>query len=153
MVFDLLPVGRRNERAHARIRVGAVADVDGLHAGREGFDEGIVNGRFDQQLCARRTDLAGVKEHRVERVVDGDVEVGVGEDDVGILAPEFQGHPLQVAGSGPHDGPAGLTAARERQKVDAMVFGQLGADGGAGAQHGVDDAVGKTDLFAEFGQT
>ena len=47
----------------------------------------------DDQPGAGRADLAGVQEDRGERVVEGDLEVGVGEDDVGVLAARARGRP------------------------------------------------------------
>ena len=63
----------------------------------------------------------------VSAIVEGDLEVGVGEDDVGVLAAELEGDLLHRRGGGGHDPPAGLEAAGERDQVDARVASTSGA--------------------------
>ena len=53
-------------------------------------DELVVDRLLDDQPGAGRADLAGVQEDRGQREVEGDLEVGVGEHDVGVLAAELE---------------------------------------------------------------
>ena len=66
-----------------------------LGAAGEFGDEAVAHGLLDDEPGAGRADLAAVDEGGVEGLVDGGVEAllggaGVGEDDVGVLAAEFQ---------------------------------------------------------------
>ena len=63
----------------------------------------VVQRVLDDQPGAGRADLAGVQEDGREREVDGGLEVGVGEDDVGVLAAEFQRDLLHGRGGRGHD--------------------------------------------------
>jgi hypothetical protein len=52
-----------------------------------------------------------VKEHRGEREIHCGLEIGVGEDDVGILPAEFQRNPFDsLRGGRHHPGARGETA-------------------------------------------
>ena len=90
---------------------------------------------------------------RVERDAEGDgiggiVEIGVGEDDLRILAAQFQPDLLHVAaGRGEHRA-AYRRRAGERDHVDVHVFRERLADHRAEPRHHVDDAIGQ----ARFGQ-
>lgn len=90
-------------------------------------------------------DLAAVHEGGVEGLVDGGVEAflggaGVGEDDVGVLAAEFEGDLLDgVGGRAHHLRTAGETAG-ERDEVDVGVGGEARADGVAGSGDQVRDS-------------
>ena len=87
-----------------------------------------------------RADLARVQEDRREREVEGDLEVGVGEHHVGVLAAELERHPLHRPGRGRHQPPAGLQTAGEGDQVDPRVGRQGCAGGRAGAEDQVADA-------------
>ena len=52
---------------------------------------------LDEQPAAGTAALALVEEQAEVRAFDGGVEVGVGEDDVGALAAQFQADALEVA--------------------------------------------------------
>ena len=116
----------------SRLRVEGPAEPDPLGPAHHLVDEGVVQGVLDEQPGAGRADLAGVQEDRGQREVDGGLEVGVGEDDVGVLAAEFQRDLLH--GRRP---PAammrrpGRQAAGERHHVHVGVLGQRRADLGA----------------------
>jgi hypothetical protein len=90
-----------------------------------------------------------VQEHRGEREVEGDVEVGVGEDDVGVLAAELEGYLLHRAGRRSHQPPTGLQAPGERDQVDARVGRERRAGGRAGAEDEVPDARGQARLLEQ----
>ena len=68
-------------------------------------DELVGDRVLDHQPGARGADLPGVQEHRGHRHVERSLAVGVGEDEVGVLAPELEGDLLHGAG------PAGAFAA------------------------------------------
>ena len=81
-----------------------------------------------------------MQEDRGEGEVERDLEVGVGEDDVGVLAAQLEGDPLDGRRRGGHEPAAGLEPAGERDQVDARVRGQRRTGLGPGAQDEVADA-------------
>ena len=102
----------RDERAHLALVVERVADLDRHGAADELADEAVVDGALDEQARAGRADLAGAGEDADEGAVDGRLEVGVGEDDVGALAAELEADLLHVLGGPAHDVLADLDASR-----------------------------------------
>src|SRR5262249_34514972 len=97
---DLRPLlGVHVERAAHLARLGL------LH---EAVDELVVDLALDEQPAAGAAALALVEEQAEVGALDGLVEVGVGEDDVGALAAQFEADALEVAaGGGLHDQLAG----------------------------------------------
>ena len=87
-------------------------------------DELVVDRLLDDQPRAGGADLAGVQEDRGERHVERGLAVGVGEDDVGVLAAELEGDLLHRAGRGGHDPLAGAEPAGEGDQVDARVLAE-----------------------------
>jgi hypothetical protein len=80
--------------------------------------------------------LAVVEEETEVGAGDRLGEVGVGEDDVGGLAAQLEGHPLQVARrGGGHDLVAHLGGARESDLVDEGVLGEEGAGVALAGEH------------------
>jgi ParB family chromosome partitioning protein len=82
-----------------------------------------------------------VEERGGERVVDGGVEVHVGEHHVRVLAAQLQGELLHAGRGERHDPLTGGQPAGERDQVDAGVGDHGGADRGARAEQQVDHAV------------
>ncbi|CAM5246799.1 hypothetical protein SVIOM74S_05571 [Streptomyces violarus] len=140
VALDLLAVLGGAERAALGALRHAVAEPDGLGAAGEGLDEPVVQRVLDQQARTGRADLPGMQEGGVQRVVHGGVEVGVREDDVGVLAAEFERDVARALGGAGHDGPPGGQAAGEGHQVDLGVADQGRAYGRPGAQHQVGDA-------------
>ena len=116
------------------------------------LDELIVDLFLDEQPAAGAAALALVEEQAEVGALDGGVEVGVGEDDVGALAAQLQADALEVAlGGRLHDDLAGRVFAGEGDLVDVHVAAEGGAGGRAVAGHDVDDAVGKPASWASCG--
>ncbi|MNS58500.1 hypothetical protein D3C72_914220 [compost metagenome] len=132
----LLP---RLHRAHLRLAMEAVADHDARQALGQPADKCIIDAVLDHQARAGGADLAGVEERGVERVVHRGIQVGIGKDDVRVLAAQLQADALEVAGGGLHDAFAGIGAAGEGHQVHVQALGQLGTDFGA-AGHQVEHA-------------
>ena len=137
---------RRDERSGLGIRVERAAQADALRAVDHRVDELVVQAVLDDEPRAGRTDLARVEEHRRERVVDRGLEVRVGEDDVRVLAAEFQRDALDRAGGGGHDVASGDQAAGERDQVDIGVLRERSTDLRSGPEHEVGDAGGHARL-------
>ncbi len=110
-------------------------------------DERVVDRLLDDEPRPGRADLARMQEDRGQGVVESGLDVGVGEDDVGVLAAELEGHLLdRGCGRGHHD-PAGGQAAGERDEVDVRVLAQRGAGLRPGAEDEIADTVGKSGLL------
>src|SRR5690606_41003382 len=67
------------------------ADADGAGAGDEAVEEVAVDGALDEDARAAEADLALVGESGADGGVEGVGHGGVGEDEVGVLAAEFEG--------------------------------------------------------------
>ncbi len=84
-----------------------------------------------------------MQEHRGEREIHRGLEVGVGEDDVGVLAAEFERDSFDSrCGSGHHAGTRRDTAG-ERDHVHVGMLRQWGAGRGSRAENQIGDAGGQ----------
>ncbi|MNQ91148.1 hypothetical protein D3C85_1065150 [compost metagenome] len=92
----------RDHRPHLRSLGQSIAQADTPDPVCKSFDEGIVDVVFHQQTRTCRADLACVEVDGVERLVQRHFEVGIGEDDIGVLAPQLQRHPFEVAAGRTH---------------------------------------------------
>src|SRR5712671_3361855 len=84
--LQLLLVDRRT---HLRGLIQSVADFQLLRAIHVAFDELSVDALLHDDAAGRSTTLAGGAEASPESAFDGQVEVGVVEDDHGILPTKF----------------------------------------------------------------
>ncbi len=150
--LDLLAVLGTGQRAGLGLVVERAAQPDQLRPLDQPVDELVVDRLLDEQPGPGRADLAGVQEDGGEGVVDGDLAVGVGEDDVGVLAAELQRHLLHGRGGGGHDPPAGGEPAGEGDQVDARVLGQRCAGIGARSEDEVADAGRQAGLLQQAHQ-
>ena len=104
-----------------------------------------------QQARPGGAHLALVAEDAPERGAHGGVEIGVGEDDVGRLAAQFQAQALQVG-----DGRVLQQLARrgdaagEADLVDILVQRERLAGRGAVARDHVERAIGQARLACRF---
>ena len=124
-----------NPAFHAGAPDGAKAKslaslVDAARAANPGYDARSIAWNGDDRAASVRLG------HGKER---GGIEVGVGEDDVGVLAAQFQGYLLDGRGCGGGDPLPGFQPAREGDEVDVGVFGQRCTNLGAGS--GEEDIV------------
>ncbi len=99
----LVAVPRADQRSGLGLLVVRTAEPDHLRTLHECVDEPVVQGLLDEQAGTCGADLSGVQEHGGERVVQGDRDVGIGEDDVRVLASELQSDPLHGRRGGCHD--------------------------------------------------
>ena len=140
---------RRDDRPHLARRIESVADANLLRALDEPLDEAIVERAFEDEPRSGRADLSRIGEDSEERVVDGRVEVGIGEDDVRRLAAELERDLFQVRRRVAHDAASGLSAAGERDFVDELARGERVTDHRAGSEHDVHDAGRKLELLED----
>jgi hypothetical protein len=100
-----LPGG--DQRAKVRCRIDAVAQAQ--RAGMMGHGSGEIIGHaaLHEQARAGAAHLARIGKGRDHRHARGLVEIGIGKDDVGRFAAQFQADPLEAAGGRGHDRAAG----------------------------------------------
>src|SRR5919205_346240 len=101
--------------------------------------ERVVHTVLDDHAARGRAALAGGAEGRPDDPVDGQVEIGVVEDDDRVLAAELEVDVLERVGRVPHHLDPGLARARERKRALAGVLGARVADRAAAAVEDVDD--------------
>ena len=134
------------------IFVEGIADGALLGAGDGFLDEFVVALFFDEEARAGAAALTLIEEECEVGAFDGLVHVGVGENDVGTLAAEFESDALEIGFRGGfHDEVADFGGAGEGDFVDVHVASERGAGGGAVAGKQVDDAIGEAGFLDEFG--
>ncbi len=102
------------------------------------LDEGVVDRLLDQDPAHRVAALAGVLERAEHRLLGGEVEVGVGEDDGGGVPAQLEVQRLRSGLGG--DAAAHRARAGERDHRDIGVGRQHVADLPAPAGHDVEHA-------------
>ena len=101
--------------------VEAVPEPDPLGPLADRGHELVVDARLDDRPAARRADLARVDERRGQRVIDGGLEIGVGEHDVRALAAELERDALHVHRGAAHQRAPGLDATGQGDEVDVRA--------------------------------
>ena len=139
------------DRADVGVLVQRVAHAQRGHAALEALEHLVGDRLLHQQARARAADVALVEEDAVDDALDGLVDRGVVEDDVGGLAAELQGDLLVRAGDRLGDRAADVGGAGEGDLVDVGVRDQRAA-GVAGAGDDVDDTRGQVGLLADLGE-
>src|SRR5258706_6509953 len=103
--------------------------------------EFIIGFFFHVETRTGAAALALIEEEREVCAFDGFVHVGVGEDDVGTLAAEFERDALEIGiGGGAHDEVADFGGAGEGDFVDVHMASEGRAGGWAVAGENVYDA-------------
>ncbi|CAM5504566.1 hypothetical protein SFUMM280S_08997 [Streptomyces fumanus] len=149
---DPVALGGGDQRAHVGALVGRVADGDRLDGGGEQVEEAVVDGALDQDAGAGAAVLAGVVEEGQGGGRGGGFQVGVGEDDVGALAAQFQGDALEPGGAAGQDvladgGGPGEDDLRHVRVVDQGPSGDRAVAG----QH-LEEVLGQARVEGEVGE-
>ena len=93
-------VGLGDERAHlGRLQRSGSPTTTPADRRLEQVEEAVVDRALDQNARTGAAVLPGVVEHPGGRTGRGQLEIGVGEDDVGALAPQLERHPLDLLGA------------------------------------------------------
>ena len=102
---------RSNPSANRRDSIGPystvphrVADAAPSTAAREAGEELVVDLLVDDRDAERGAPLTGGAETAEQRALDGEVEVGVGQDDQGVLAAELERRRDEVLAAQRRDG-------------------------------------------------
>ena len=111
-----------------------------LGARDEPLDDLVVNRVVHQDARPGRAHLARVEEDPGRRRLDGRIEVGSGENDVGGFAAELQRHALEVAGGGAQDLASDRGRAGKGHLVHAGVLDQRRTGGLSEAGHDIQHA-------------
>ncbi len=123
IAHDLVELFLADLGALLRIGVEGVADFYLFYLFEHALDEFVVDFGFDEEAAAGAAALALVEEEGEVRAFDGGVEIGIGEDDVGAFAAEFEGDAFEVGASGGlHDELSDFGAAGEGDFVDVGML-------------------------------
>ena len=98
-----------------------MAELDGARHLREAFDELIVDAAFDEETGTGGADLALAEKDAHEDALERGLEVGIGEDDVGRFAAEFERDLFQIARRGADEDAAHFGAAGEGDLVHVVM--------------------------------
>ena len=145
------------ERAvvHQRADIGVgEAGPDGECRGglSEAAAEIVIDRPLDEEAVGGQAILARGHELCLDRFGDGAVEVGIGEDDEGGVAAEFEHEMLDGLGRLAKQQPADLGRAGEGEHAHAGVLGPGGDDLGGAAGDDVEDAGGHAGTLGEHGK-
>ena len=151
----VLDVGQRgvelvlgDQRAHVDRPVLARAERHRLGARHEAAHEAVVDGVGDEHPLGRDAELAGVGVRRTDRALGGALDVGVLEDQDGVLATELERAVDQSLGTAGGDALAGRGRAGEADVVGALD--DRGADLGARARDGDPEVLGEARLAEQL---
>jgi hypothetical protein len=132
--------------------IDAVADLERLAEIGDSADKFVVDLALDKKPSPGAADLSRIGKHRHAGARHRAFEVGVGKDDVGRFAAEFERHALQITGRGLHNQLARQMRAGEGHLVDPGVGGERGAGGLAIARHDVDDSRRYAGIHQQFAE-
>ena len=141
----------RVDGADVGVLVQRVAEAQRAEPTLEGVEDLLRHGLLDEQPGPGAADVSLVEEDAADDALDGLVDGGVVEDDVGRLAAELEGELLAAARERAADQLADVGGAGERDLVDAGVLDERLA-GAAGAGHDVDHARREVGLLADLGE-
>ena len=110
----------------------------------------VVDRPLHQNAGTGAAVLAGVVEDAVGGPGGGQLHVGVGEDDVGALAPELERDPLHLVGTAGHDGPPDLGRAGEADLAHGRVGHEALPDHAALAGQDLEDPFGESGLQGQL---
>src|SRR4029077_733091 len=139
-----------DERAHLGFAFERRTEFDFLGLFRHRFDEILVDRFLYQDAASGGADFALIDEDSEECAVDGSFEVGVGEEDVGRLAPQFERDALHRIGGLLDDDLADCGAAGKRDLVHVRVLDERSAGSFAEAGDDVDYASGQAAISKVF---
>jgi hypothetical protein len=139
------------DRPDVGVLVQRVTQAQRAQPTLEAFDHLVVDRFLDQQAGSSAADVALVEVDAVDDALDGLVDRGVVEDDVGGLATQFQGQALAGTRQRAADVATHLGGAGERDLVHVRV-GDQRRTGATRAGDDVDHARGQVGLLADLGE-
>lgn len=153
VAHDTVVLELRNLGALEGLLVEGVTDLVLLSSLLEGGNELVVDGLLDVDTGTGAAALSVVVVDTKVNPVDGLLDVGILEDDVGGLATKLEGDLLEVGrGSSLHDGSADDSGSSEGDLVNVHVGGQGSTSGLAVAGDEVEDTGRETSLLDELSE-
>ena len=128
-----------------------VADLQRFYRVDERGDELVVDAVFDNDAARGGAFLSRREHRRVDGAADGLLEIGVGENDGGVLAAHFELNAQSPRRRLRMQRPADRARARERHRFHRFGVDHGLSDLAARAADEVDDAAGDAGLMAGFG--
>ena len=141
-----------DQRPEIDRRVEAMPNLQLAGLFGDALDDLVVDRLMGEQPRARRAALALIVEDRARGSGDGELEIGVGEDDGRRFAAKLQRDALEIAGRRLDDQLADFGRAGERHLVDVRMFGERRPGRFAIAGDDVHHAVGEAGLGDEFAE-
>ena len=117
---DPLEVLARDQGPDVSVGLARITELAARHSFEEALGELVRNGLLDEEARPGEADLTRVVV-LVGRLLDGRVEIGVGEDEKWRLAAELEGNRDDVLGGGFPDQPRGVDRPREGDAADVRV--------------------------------
>ncbi|MNX91558.1 hypothetical protein D3C86_1236460 [compost metagenome] len=141
-----------DHRADGDPRFRAGADPHGIDAIRQFFREGVVNTRLDENAVGADAGLAAIAEFRNESAFNGEIEIGIVENDEGRIAAQFQRQSLYAVGGATHQKRTDAGGAGEGNLAHRLVRHDFVADFRRHAGDDVDDTCGNAGSFGEYAE-
>jgi hypothetical protein len=149
---DTLELKSGNLRSLEGVLGEGVSELVLGNTGLELFNEGVVNLLLDVDTGSSTAGLSVVEEDSHVGPLNGLVEVGVLEDDVGGLSSELEGDLLEVGiGGSLHDGASNEGGSSESDLVDVHVGGDSSSGNPSETGDDVKNSSGETSLLDEVG--
>ncbi len=139
-----------HERPHLDGFVETVADADLLRALDEHREKLLLDRRVEDQARGGRAPLARRSERTPERALEGEIEIGVRHDDLGVLAAELEGEALEPLPAALADVPSDRRRAGKGYEPDARMLHERDAHAAPRAVHEIHDPGGDARLDRGF---
>ncbi len=150
VALDLVDGRCVDQRPDVHALVKPVAQAQRGRPGLEAAAQVVRDGRVHDHPRARRAPLARGPERRPQDPVHGEVEVGVAQDDNGVLAAELEADALEQAARPLRDAAPGVGRARERDHRHVAAVDDRVAHLGPGSGDEVDGAGREARLVHEL---
>ena len=118
---DLVPVGPGDHGTHAGGGVHGVPDAKFGDFGHHGVPEAVIEVLLDQNARAAKADLTLIGIGSPDGCREGGIEIGITEDDRGVLTPKLQRELLEFRGRGSRNGSTRRGSSGEGDGPDVMV--------------------------------
>ena len=149
--MNLFPLAAVHHRADVLARLLRRANLDSVGDAGGNFHGALIGGAFHQHPRRRVAALTRIVHHMAHAAFHRAV-IGIGENQVGALAPQFQRDTLQRFRRRPGNGPARPGGPGEGDHFHIRMRRKLAAHPGPVAVDQVEHARRHTGIMAEFGK-
>ena len=147
---------------HCRLFIDQGADLgggnfgiscrDGFHTFQDFFHKGVLQRSVDQETLGRAADLTGVIETGVCRLIDRQIQVGIGKDDEGVVSAKLQGDMAEAACCGGCHIDSHLRGTGEGDGMDVLMAAERISHGCAASGDDLEHALWNAGFHEEFTQ-